>query len=787
MNKIKSNLKKCLAYVVSRRLLKYSLIIVLFILPVGTALINKYFYNKETIKHELVESPNNKNNDNKGTIKTDVIADPETSIYTLNDGYTDAVIPDNSNEDSLNNNINSSSSVSINIDKSSLVGIDIDILEGDTFNPKKDLKLKATDRNGMDISENIIIQKNTVNTKVPGTYAVVASVRLSNGQLKEKEFVVTVKETRLDVVLESFKPVKDIVQKEENIVFDIDLKISKKHINPTMAMINGKEYVLYDGEKSIFDNILNKKRYKAVINSNDISGVQKYNLEHIKMSNGSWISLGDNVATVEVLKEEATIKNFIYEEQSINKILEVKFNLDDVDNTASNLRLELYKDEQLIESKRLNKKLDYVEHLNINSNGIYSLKILADINLNQSTKKNNILYNKEIFSTNISISNINQSSLTGENKEIIQGDKFDPIQDLSLKATDFDGEDITNKIVIEGKDIDTNIVGKYSVKASVVNKYGQKYNEEFYVNVNPIAEVIEFNPIKNEFKTDENILFEITLNMKNYNIEADKVIINNKKVNLLSKNIKNSISKTKTYIIELNPETLEGNKEYAISKVIMNDGKEFNLDIIRNIEVLPANTNIDSNSMFNLSKKLLNSKKESKFVLKNNNTRDKISGNEGEILNQEVTINGSINKSDGSAPQGKLEVELPTYMAFSVDQNGVFTSGSYTIKNKSSVGISVSLASFKESNPRGGINIRSINDSLSGLGRSDMHIALVGDKNYADLGVPISTSKELLDIQPLGIGIVQLLGEAGKDKNKEIDEKGVAENFNLVFSIKKKN
>ena len=52
---------------------------------------------------------------------------------------------------------------------------------------------------------------------------------------------------------------------------------------------------------------------------------------------------------------------------------------------------------------------------------------------------------------------------------------------------------------------------------------------------------------------------------------------------------------------------------------------------------------------------------------------------------------------------------------------------------------------------------------------------------------PISTSKELLDIQPLGIGIVQLLGEAGKDKNKEIDEKGVAENFNLVFSIKKKN
>ena len=126
-------------------------------------------------------------------------------------------------------------------------------------------------------------------------------------------------------------------------------------------------------------------------------------------------------------------------------------------------------------------------------------------------------------------------------------------------------------------------------------------------------------------------------------------------------------------------------------------------------------------------------------------------------------------------------------MAFSVDKNGAFTSGSYTIKNKSSVGISVSLASFTETNPSGGINIKPINDPLSGLGRSDMHIALVGDNSYADLGIPVSTSKELLDIEPLGVGIVQLLGEAGKAENKDIDEKGISENFNLVFSIKKKN
>ncbi len=43
------------------------------------------------------------------------------------------------------------------------------------------------------------------------------------------------------------------------------------------------------------------------------------------MSDGAWISLGENVVTLEVLKNEATIKNFSYEEQSIDKKLKLKF------------------------------------------------------------------------------------------------------------------------------------------------------------------------------------------------------------------------------------------------------------------------------------------------------------------------------------------------------------------------------------------------------------------------------------------------------------------------------
>ncbi|MEI3045115.1 MAG: hypothetical protein V8T82_05150 [Romboutsia timonensis] len=40
------------------------------------------------------------------------------------------------------------------------------------------------------------------------------------------------------------------------------------------------------------------------------------------MSNGSWISLGENIQTIEVLKDEAFINNFSYEEISLDKKVE---------------------------------------------------------------------------------------------------------------------------------------------------------------------------------------------------------------------------------------------------------------------------------------------------------------------------------------------------------------------------------------------------------------------------------------------------------------------------------
>ena len=230
MNKFKNGLKKILSYIAARRLLRYSIIVVVVIilLPTGVILTNKYFNNKvnnieDTKEESLNINDSDKIKDNsitKGIIETDVVADKTYSKHTLSDGFSTLSEDDyNSSSNTDKNNITNSTSnnISQSIDKSSLTGIDLEILEGYEFNPKKDLKLQATDKDGRNISDSIIIEKNNVNTTIPGSYIVKASVKLSNGQYKEREFNVIVKETTLEVSLKSFKSIKVNIKKGEKI------------------------------------------------------------------------------------------------------------------------------------------------------------------------------------------------------------------------------------------------------------------------------------------------------------------------------------------------------------------------------------------------------------------------------------------------------------------------------------------------------------------------------------------------------------------------------------------
>ncbi len=181
---------------------------------------------------------------------------------------------------------------------------------------------------------------------------------------------------------------------------------------------------------------------------------------------------------------------------------------------------------------------------------------------------------------------------------------------------------------------------------------------------------------------------------------------------------------------------------------------------------------------------------------KNGNT---LSGNESDIMTQDVTVTGEVKSSEGTVAEGRLEVILPTSMAFSIDQKGNFTDVDYKVTNNSPTAISVGIQQFRKTKTNGGIILKNKDESgMDNLKRNNVQMALVGDnsggsKRYVDLGDPatqnLTSTQPLIDVESKQTGIIQLLGNAGKDTSSETEElrKGMTEKFTVVFEVKKKD
>lgn len=670
--------KRSALFLGGKKIISIFLISVISLLfPIAKLIHDKFCDNHNTLNELVTDSLDDKGL-TQGTIYTDVektngIKDENISSYAIGEGYSEV-------EDSIehNNGGNSSSSY---IDYSSLSGNNATILEGQAFNPVNNLKLYATDKDGSNISNKITITENNVNVEKPGYYSVSASVKLSSGQTLKRVFSVQVKATNLDVTVNSFKSTESKVTKGENIIFDLNIKSSKSYVKASTVNINGKDYSVYaDGSTTS-----NNQNYKVKVDSGDLIGVQNYKLSYIRMSDNTIINVNSE-ATVEVLKSEAKVKDFKYKTNSLTKKIYMNFNLEDSDNSASNLRIEAYKENELISSRNLDKKEVYEERVTTDTNGLYEIKILADINIYSDTNEENTILNKVLFSENINVTNVDETLLTGNDVEIVEGEEFD-IELLNIKARDVDGEDITDKVIVKDNNVNNNVAGSYKVIVNVTNKNNKKIEKNFKVTV--VKPVIPEESDNND------------------DLEADLSTI---------------------FILDRNTD------EVRVSRAL---------------------------------------------------TNGTISGNDTETLDANVTVTGNITKADGTVASGKIQVEVPTSLAFSIDQNGNFNSAVFTIKNQSSTDILVSVGQFKETKVNSGITIRPLAEDLTNMDRSNIHLYLQGD-NLVDLGEEISKDKELIAIPASDSKAVQLLGSAGKGSGSEVDENGASEEFNLVFKIKKR-
>lgn len=177
-----------------------------------------------------------------------------------------------------------------------------------------------------------------------------------------------------------------------------------------------------------------------------------------------------------------------------------------------------------------------------------------------------------------------------------------------------------------------------------------------------------------------------------------------------------------------------------------------------------------------------------------------LTGNDTDIMTQNVTVTGEVKSSQGTVAEGRLEVVLPTSLAFSVDQNGNFTNVNYNVTNNSKCPITVGVQQFSETNTKDneGIVVKDVSTTnMSDLPRNNVQMALVGDngdtdsKRYVDLGAAstqsLATPVEILDVPSNQTKAIQLLGAAGKSKGEDSTiQNGTTETFTVVFAVKKK-
>ena len=403
----------------------------------------------------------------------------ETSTYSNNNTLNNGSSSNNYyvEEKPSSNNSNNTSSSNDNekienkkeefIDKSSFVGKDLMIYEGDKFDPLKNLKLSATDIDGSNITNKIVITENTVDTYKPGLYTVKANVQLSDNTKLEKDFLVRVETTALELAVVSLETESDIVKKKEEVNIDFDVKSSKDYIYVEKVVVNGKEY---NATRKLTRSLFSKSdKYSTVVQAPEIAGINNLTLETIIMSDGTEVAINKSVA-IEVLPEEPIVDDLVVdgniEDDNIN--IDAEFTIKDIDNTLESGKVILYDENNEIIREDYVKTNELVKlKYNLLEEKVYTLKVLK---YTKSRPREAELVNEVIDLRNAKEMLINNYKLismaddentdNGVNDGVVEGGTGDTVQGDS-------SSDDSNKKTEE------NIITNQSTKDSTIKTEGR--------------------------------------------------------------------------------------------------------------------------------------------------------------------------------------------------------------------------------------------------------------------------------------------------------------------------
>lgn len=385
---------------------------------------------KEDKKEETTSTANNISSGYDNYTPTQTITDdynnkPSNGLNNSNSGETTIANNNNSNNNSnnstneVNNNNNNSDEDKKEdvLDRSSFNGKDVMVSEGEPFNPMNALQLAATDINGKNITNKIVITENNVDTYKPGLYTVKANVTLSNENTLEKEFLVRVEPTILNLAVNDLKISKDVLEKNEHFNLTFAVKSSKSYLEVASVNINNEDYVVNKTSSSSFFRTSNKYEVDLVAPSK--AGTEKIEIKSVTMSDGTIVDINKSI-NVEVLKEEAhiidaVVKNITSEDEDMF----LEYNLEDVDNVLNEAFLYLYdENDVLIQQEELEKNNKSSINLNINENGKYKVQIKGYYKTDINTRSD-FSNEKELFTQRIEVNKFNGDNIiSSENKDI---------------------------------------------------------------------------------------------------------------------------------------------------------------------------------------------------------------------------------------------------------------------------------------------------------------------------------------------------------------------------------
>ena len=438
---------------------------------------------KEDKKSETTSTANNISSGYDNYTPTQTITDdynnkPSNGLNNSNSGETTIA---NNNNNSNNNSNNSTNEVNNNnnnsdedkkedvLDRSSFNGKDVMVSEGEPFNPMNALQLAATDINGKNITNKIVITENNVDTYKPGLYTVKANVTLSNENTLEKEFLVRVEPTILNLAVNDLKISKDVLEKNEHFNLSFAVKSSKSYLEVASVNINNEDYVVNKTSSSSFFRTSNK--YKVDLVAPSKAGTEKIEIKSVTMSDGTIVDINKSV-NVEILKEEAhiidaVVKNITSEDEDMF----LEYNLQDVDNVLNEAFLYLYdENDVLIQQEELEKNNKSSINLNINENGKYKVQIKGYYKTDINTRSD-FSNEKELFTQRIEVNKFNGDDIISNAEELLLEsiEENEGYNNYNIETSSFNDEKEVDSTLQESE---KNILESKVMRNSYVNIIG---------------------------------------------------------------------------------------------------------------------------------------------------------------------------------------------------------------------------------------------------------------------------------------------------------------------------